>query len=60
VIVTEICTAPKEHAQIEEEIFYPAVKAALKDKVLVPGAILDLIDLGAQMSARKAELLGNL
>jgi hypothetical protein len=26
------------HAQIEEKIFYPAVKAALKDKLLVPEA----------------------
>jgi hemerythrin-like domain-containing protein len=29
------------HAQIEEEIFYPAVKAALKDKVLVPEAAVE-------------------
>ena len=37
-LVAEICTALSVHAQIEEEIFYPAVKAALKDKLLVPEA----------------------
>ncbi len=29
------------HAQIEEEIFYPEVKAALKDKLLVPEATVE-------------------
>lgn len=28
------------HAQVEEEIFYPAVKTALKDKELIPEAIV--------------------
>lgn len=48
-LVAEICTALSVHAQIEEEIFYPAVKAALKDKLLVPeatvehGSVKDLI-----------------
>jgi len=48
-IVATICTELSVHAQIEEEIFYPAVKAALKDKILVPeatvehGSIKDLI-----------------
>ena len=48
-LVAEICTELSVHAQIEEEIFYPAVKAALKDKLLVPeatvehGGIKDLI-----------------
>ncbi len=37
-LVAEICTALSVHAQIEEEIFYPAFKAALKDKLLVPEA----------------------
>ena len=108
--VAEICTALSVHAQIEEEIFYPAVKAASKDKLLVPEATvehgsikdliaqleglepdgemydakvqvlseyvkhhvkeeqnemfpkvkaisLDLVELGARMAARKAELL---
>lgn len=40
-IVAEICTALTVHAQIEEEIFYPAVKAALKDKELVPEAVVE-------------------
>ena len=40
-LVAEICTALTVHAQIEEEIFYPAVKAALKDKVLVPEATVE-------------------
>ena len=37
-LVGEICEALSVHAQIEEEIFYPAVKAVLKDKQLVPEA----------------------
>ena len=41
VLVAEICTALRAHAQIEEEIFYPAVKAALKDKLLVPEATVE-------------------
>jgi hemerythrin superfamily protein len=40
-LVAEICTALGVHAQIEEEIFYPAVKAALKDKFLVPEATVE-------------------
>ena len=109
-LVAEICCELTVHAQIEEEIFYPAVKAALKDKLLVPEATvehgsvkdliaqiegvepdgedydakvkvlseyvkhhvkeeqnemfpkvkatsLDLVELGAQMAARKSELL---
>lgn len=40
-LVAEICTALTVHAQIEEEIFYPAVKAALKDKLLVPEATVE-------------------
>jgi hemerythrin superfamily protein len=49
-LVSEICTALSVHAQIEEEVFYPAVKKALKDKLLVPEATIehasvkDLID----------------
>ncbi len=109
-LVAEICTKLSVHTQIEEEIFYPAVKAALKDQLMVleemieHGSIkeliaqleglepdgemydakvhvlseyvehhvkeehaemfpkakttsLDLVKLGAQMSARKADLL---
>lgn len=37
-LVARICTALTVHTQIEEEIFYPAVEAALKDKTLVPEA----------------------
>jgi len=37
-IVSQICTELTVHAQIEEEIFYPAVKLALKDTELVPEA----------------------
>ena len=40
-IVAEICTALSVHAQIEEEIFYPDVKVALKDKLLVPEATVE-------------------
>jgi hemerythrin superfamily protein len=40
-LVAEICTALSVHAQIEEEIFYPAVKTALKDKLLVPEAAVE-------------------
>ncbi len=40
-IVAEICSALSVHAQIEEEIFYPDVKLALKDKVLVPEATVE-------------------
>src|SRR5476651_2302769 len=37
-IVATICKELSIHAQVEEEIFYPAVKAALKDKEMVPEA----------------------
>ena len=40
-LVAKICTSLSVHAQIEEEIFYPAVKAALKDKLLVPEATVE-------------------
>ncbi|MEO8342242.1 MAG: hemerythrin domain-containing protein [Gallionella sp.] len=40
-IVAQICTELSVHAQIEEEIFYPAVKQALKDKKLVPEATVE-------------------
>lgn len=40
-LVAEICTALSVHAQVEEEIFYPAVKAALKDKLLIPEAVVE-------------------
>jgi hemerythrin superfamily protein len=37
-IVDQICKELTVHAQIEEEIFYPAFKEALRDKELVPEA----------------------
>jgi len=37
-LVATICLELSVHARVEEEIFYPAVKAALKDKELVPEA----------------------
>ena len=40
-LVHEICTQLNVHAQIEEEIFYPEVKKALKDKELVPEAMVE-------------------
>lgn len=40
-IVSQICTELTVHAQIEEEIFYPQVKAALKDKELIPEATIE-------------------
>jgi len=51
-IVSKICIALKVHSQIEEEIFYPAVKLALKDKELIPEATVEhatLKDLIAQI-----------
>lgn len=40
-LVASICTELTVHAQVEEEIFYPAVKQALKDKELVPEASVE-------------------
>ena len=40
-LVSQICKELTVHAQVEEEIFYPAVKAALKDKELVPEAAVE-------------------
>lgn len=51
-IVTQICKELTVHAQVEEEIFYPAVKAALKDHELIPEANVEhatLKDLIAQV-----------
>lgn len=51
-LVAEICKELTVHAQIEEEIFYPAVKQALKDKELIPEATVEhatLKDLIAQV-----------
>lgn len=51
-LVTQICIELSVHAQIEEEIFYPAVKKALNDKELIPEATVEhatLKDLIAQV-----------
>ena len=40
-IVATICQELTIHAMVEEEIFYPEVKAALRDKELVPEAIVE-------------------
>lgn len=40
-LIAEICTALTVHIQLEEELFYPAVKSALKDKLLVPEAMVE-------------------
>jgi hemerythrin superfamily protein len=46
-LVAEICSELTVHAQIEEEIFYPAVKVALKDKELIPEATVEHASLKA-------------
>ena len=40
-LVGTICAELSVHAQVEEEVFYPAVKAALKDKALIPEAVVE-------------------
>src|ERR1700750_1675106 len=40
-IVSQICTELSVHAQVEEEIFYPAVKESLKDHELIPEATVE-------------------
>lgn len=40
-IAQQLCNELTVHAQIEEEIFYPAVKKALKDKELIPEATVE-------------------
>lgn len=40
-LVKQICTELTVHAQIEEEIFYPAAKQALNDKELIPEATVE-------------------
>ncbi len=46
-LVEEICTELSVHAQVEEEIFYPAVKEALDDHELVPEATVEHASLKA-------------
>jgi hemerythrin superfamily protein len=40
-LVSQICTELSVHAQVEEEIFYPAVKQALKDREMIPEALVE-------------------
>lgn len=49
-LVSRICAELAVHAQIEEEIFYPAVKLAMKDKTLVPEALVEHATLRALIS----------
>ncbi len=51
-IVEEICQALTAHAQVEEEIFYPAARAAVSDE--------SLLDEAAQEHADAKELMGQL
>lgn len=55
ILVARICTELSVHAQVEEEIFYPAVKLALKDKELVPEATVE----HATLKALIAEVEGH-
>jgi hemerythrin superfamily protein len=40
-LVAQICEELTVHTMLEEEIFYPAVKAAMRDKELVPEATVE-------------------
>ncbi len=57
-LVTQICNELTVHAQVEEEIFYPAVKAALKDTELIPEAVVEqatMKDLIAQIEGKEPD-----
>ena len=40
-LVTQICNELKVHAEIEEEIFYPAVRKAIEDDALMDEALVE-------------------
>lgn len=40
-LVAKICAEFKIHAQLEEEIFYPAVKKALNDDEMIPEGLVE-------------------
>ena len=40
-LVAQICEELTVHTALEEEVFYPAVKAAMRDKELVPEATVE-------------------
>ena len=52
-LVDQICKELTIHAQVEEEIFYPAVQKALKDHELVPEAIVEHSSLKELIAAVK-------
>ncbi len=57
-IVAQICKELTVHTQIEDEIFYPAVKAALKDHELIPEAYVEhssVKDLIAQVEGKEPD-----
>ena len=57
-LVTKICTELSVHAQVEEEIFYPAVQKALKDHALIPEAVVEqstMKDLIAQVEGKEPD-----
>jgi hemerythrin superfamily protein len=57
-LVATICMELGIHAKAEEEIFYPAVKAALKDKEMVPEATVEhasLKELMAQVEGKEPD-----
>lgn len=41
VLLTQICSELSVHMQIEEELFYPAVTAVLKNRLIVPEASVE-------------------
>ncbi|SHN30002.1 hemerythrin domain-containing protein [Rhizobacter sp. OV335] len=59
-IAQQICTMLTAHATVEEELFYPAARDALKGDEMFPkvrDSGLDLQVLGVAMASRKDELL---
>src|SRR6185437_1909500 len=66
-LVAQICKELTVHAQLEEEIFYPAVRAAINDDDLMNEAMvehakakksdMDLEKLGLEMAKRKEALM---
>lgn len=57
-LVAQICTELSVHTQVEEEIFYPAFKTALRDKELIPEATVEhatLKDLIAQVEGQEPD-----
>lgn len=49
-LIAQICTELTVHAQVEEEIFYPAVKNALNDIKLIPEAMIEHATLKALLA----------